>query len=410
MSDSPRIVFLVQTPFTWRDWRRNAIGWLHGLGYEVVVLDVTAVGMPENPVRASEPPEQFPGMTNSVIRDSAQWRRAQKTMDGAALVICLVGSGFITVHNLPILRAVARSGAPSLLLNINAHPFWQAATRPRSWRDVVNRLRRTNPLMFMLKRLPLRVLGVKPMDFVVYGGEKSVAARRLVTDRTQVIRAHAMDYDLFLEHQDSGVADKGRTAVFLDQYIGFHPDATAMGFEQAERAEHLYPLLRRFFDRIEADLNLEVIVAAHPRADRQNYDQLFGGRRISSDETCSLVSRSALVITSYSAAAGFAALYKKPTMLVATTRMLQHSHAGVCVRSLADALGLPITMLEGEELSLPEKRFNDAAFTQYVNAYIKSPSSPPLPLWHIIIDQLHRVGILPVGSTGVPKYPSMETP
>ena len=60
-----------------------------------------------------------------------------------------------------------------------------------------------------------------------------------------------------------GVFD--HTAVLIDEHVGFHRDLVALGSTQLDTAEAFYPKLRLLLDRIERELNLEVVIAGNPR-------------------------------------------------------------------------------------------------------------------------------------------------
>lgn len=390
------IVFLVQVPFSQRDFQRNGIEFLAAQGYAVTVIDVSRIAVPNLPA----PPEQtdFPSMRLVRIADRRDLDRHQGELASASLIVSHVGSGFVTPDNLPVMRAMARSRRPTLMFSINATPWWQTAPQVfgaggRLTR-ILGRLRQLNLLATALNRLPLSLLGVRPYDYVVHGGRKSHARRRLLTPGTRSIQAHSMDYDLFLE-QVSAPRDAPSSpfAVFLDQYIGYHPDAVE-GQRHPERPERFYPLLRAFFDRIESQLGLEVVIAPHPRADYSDKPGLFGKRRMIGGATSRLVSQSRLVVSSYSTAVGMAMLFEKPVVLCATQPMLANAHACWAIVRLAQDLGVSPTLID-QDYSLDDAEdFDRERYETYIADYIKVPGSPKRQIWSLIVERLKADGIL----------------
>ncbi len=389
-----RIVFLVQTPFSQRDYVRNGIAYLAEQGIAVTVLDVSRLAMP----RLTSVPEcfEFPGMALRIVDTPAKLAAESTTLAQAGVIVCHVGSGYVMPNSLGVLRAVARSGRPSLLTSINSQPYWRRKSGLADLKPgkLLDRLRTGGLTAALLNRLPMGLLGVKPFDYVVYGGRGSRAARRLVTGQTRVIAAHSMDYDVYLAERDTPRSEPERPyAVFIDQFIGYHPD-DAMGMPQPENPKVFYVLLRRLFDRVEAELGLSVVIAAHPRADYSNKGDLFGGRQMVIGNTAALVHQSRLVLTSFSIAIGYAVLFDKPTAMIATETMLRHPMVGDSIRLLNGELEVPLLRVD-EEYRLDEVMTHPRSrFTAYAEDWIRAAGSPEQPLWQVIVRALERDGVL----------------
>lgn len=394
-----KFVFLVQVPFTYRDYQRNGIEFLARRGIDVTVLDVSRIAMP----RLVTKPEQleFPGMDLIVANGLHDLDRCRPILDTAALIVSHVGSGFLTWDNLPVIRAVSRSGRPSLMLNANAIPSWQAATNILGHGGVLKnllvRLRLLNPSVTFLNRLPLKLFGVRPYDYVVYGGLKSISRRRLVTSATRPIYAHSMDYDLYLNERDAPQEEPAQPfAVFLDQYVGFHPDIAMGGVSQADEPERFYPPLRRMMDRIESELGLKTVIAAHPRADYSDKPGLFGDRPIIYGQTPRLVHQSRLVVTAYSVAVGLAVMFDKPLCLIATQGLLDHPSDGWVVRRLCQELGITALRIDKDYTLDHIRKHKHDRYRDYLNNYIKVAGTPDRELWEIVLDSLGSCAAAPL--------------
>ncbi|MFV0220636.1 hypothetical protein OBK23_13330 [Empedobacter falsenii] len=119
------------------------------------------------------------------------------------------------------------------------------------------------------------------------------------------------DYDLFLRSINDEVLEKEKYAVFLDEFFPLHPDIKHMlKLDLEQYADDYRASLNRFFDRIEKEFGLKVIIAAHPKAKYTSQD--FGGRKIITGKTLSLVEKSDLVIAHGSSSINFAVLNQKP--------------------------------------------------------------------------------------------------
>ncbi len=125
---------------------------------------------------------------------------------------------------------------------------------------------------------------VKPYAIVFAAGEQLLAGD-LYSDR--VVPINLCDYDLYVKAR--GGRDRlvsGRYAVFLDINLPFQSDLQLVGYPQIEPASY-YRSLNRFFDLVERQYGLQVVIAAHPKA---NYDAAtFAGRQLQRLATAELV-------------------------------------------------------------------------------------------------------------------------
>ena len=204
---------------------------------------------------------------------------------------------------------------------------------------------------------------------------------------TRTIRAHSFDYDIFLKLR--GQECVGDTAVFLDEYMPFHPDYVHQGIEPFSTAGEYYPQLCRIFARIEEKTGLKVVVAAHPRADYASHDRdYFEGRPVISGKSAELVRDCRMVILHASTAVGFAALFEKPMVFV-TTDSLDASRMGPFIKTMATGFGQKPLNADQEDYVLERAPDVDVqACRQYVHRYIKTPGTPDIPCWEIFLNNI----------------------
>lgn len=77
------------------------------------------------------------------------------------------------------------------------------------------------------------------------------------------LRLHSYDYESYLRVETEKV--NRECAVFLDSNVPYHPDFI-VDLNLRVDAEKYYAEINAFFEKIESSLGLEVIIAAHPRA------------------------------------------------------------------------------------------------------------------------------------------------
>jgi hypothetical protein len=251
----------------------------------------------------------------------------------------------------------------------------------------------------------LGLLGVRPPDYVVYGGRRC-AGGRVVGPQSTIIWAHALDYDNFLAVRAEGPF-AASTAVFLDEFRPHHPDIAAMGYTTFVDPEGYYAQLRALFDRIERELELEVVIAASPRSDYDSRPDLFGGRRRHKNRTVHLVAASRLVLAHRSTAIGYAIMARKPVLQIATRDNYEHPSQKPYFDGFAETLGKPIQFYEEPakvDLSVAFD-LDGTRYDRYFEDYVKCKGTPDVPYWLIVLDELRRRGVLPPETTSSATQP-----
>jgi hypothetical protein len=130
-------------------------------------------------------------------------------------------------------------------------------------------------------------------------------------NNTKIVLSHTLDYDIFLEHKFTNNTIKP-IAVFLDEYYPYHPDnINFIGYDISSIADNYYKLINLWFEELEKELNITVVIASHPRANPINQKYNFNGRKIYYNITEDLVSKSQLVLLHESTSINFAILHQK---------------------------------------------------------------------------------------------------
>lgn len=391
------IVYLMQTPLNPRDIERFGMATMAADGVSVTVVDAKGL---INPFLAEMSAAQpIPGITQYVVRSAKDLGGVRALLRAADFAICLVAfDGNPAV--LKVYRTLAQAGTPYLVISANAFPgFARYRGERRHWfqrgRDAFKRLveGQVDPIKSILFRLPPRGLGLRGPALIIHGGRSSRAGARMfpVMDGTRAINAHAMDYDLYLQISTAPPVQT-QTAIFIDEHIGFQRDMIAMGARPTATPVDFYPKLRRFFDRLEDTLGLEVIIAANPRADYRDKPGLFGDRRIEYQATANLIAASQLVIGHRSTALGFAVMFGRPVMLVATEEMYAHWVQRPAMDAFSEALGTPVHLIDDNAaLNLAGAlTFDGARYDRYMEDYVKTSGSADRPFWSIAGDEIRR--------------------
>lgn len=388
------VLYIVKRPVVARDFERYGMATMLERGYAVTVLDLSRALHPDlsrpEPVAADHP-----NLTMHEIARIEDLDDARSLFEKADLAFLLIQSYGLAPSNIRVLRILAETGTPYLIMAPALFPGWNAAeptpTLSARFRGVVARLRDANFRNSLVHRLPTGLLGIPKASFVIYNSLESAADNNLVGPGTVPIHAHTFDYDLYLRDRNQPTNGAANHAVFVDQYAPFHEDYRELNARPIDAGAY-FSSLRRVFDEVEHALGLEVVIAAHPRADYSNLDRPFGDRRMIAGETMRLIRDSSLVMLHTSTVVGYAVLFRKPVMVL-TSDALYHrqSYERHFYEAFSRVLGTQLRFMDSGpgELRLKDAlTIDEAAYDRYVDQYMRYPGSPDRPLWDIVLDAI----------------------
>lgn len=381
------ITYLIEDIANPRNRQRFGIDYWVAQGWDVHVVELSALTFPAVPRDRSCYRAELPFRLD-VVSTYGQLASLIPALARTGFILSLVSTGALDPRSIPVYRAIARSGRPYMVISSNAFPGFGGDGQSLGWRQRLNAFR---PLHSLAARLDPGWLGIPKARWVVLGGAKSKIASRFVSPHTREIWAHAMDYEAALAEMNPPAPERP-TAVFLDEYHPFHPDVIGMGGTHPTPPDYYYARLREVFDRIEAELGLDVVVAACPRAEYDDKPGLFGDRPVIKFATARLVAQSSLVLAHRSTAIAFAIIFGKPVLQVAHRTSYVDPAQQPYFDSFAAILGKPIQFIDdaatadlSQALSLDRGRYD-----RYMRDYVKIPGSPPRPYWNIVQTAIER--------------------
>ncbi len=389
-----KVAYLVESAFNNRNRQRFGIDWMIAQGIAVTVLDVGPLTLPElGGDRTAYADEQ--GIDIRTFDKQADLRGLSAILRDVDLIINLVGTNHFTPSNIGVFRAIAAAGTPYLILSVNAYPGWigrETPAGPWAWLvELGKRIGNMNPMKSAAARLPPRLLGVPAARFVVYSGRKSRTASQFVDATTVPIVAHAFDYEAYRDIAQSA-PPIGDTAVFIDEYRPYHPDLKEMGlgYTQEETA-YYFARMRDAFDRVENELGLKVVIAAMPRANYADKPGVFGDRQIEYGKTAELVASSKLVLAHRSTAIGFAVMFAKPIVQIATHDIYQERVQKPYFDAFAAVLGKPIQFCDdARKIDLTDAlAFDPDRYAGFIQDYVaEAPSDKPF--WQVVMENAEK--------------------
>jgi hypothetical protein len=204
--------------------------------------------------------------------------------------------------------------------------------------------------------------------------------------KSRIVPVNYMDYEHWLLDRHLPPHPQSINAcVFLDEALADHPDFTLLYGQEnlsASAAAQYYATMRGFFDQVECDLGLPVIIAAHPKA--RYHGGEFGNRPIIQGDTGGCMRGAQMAIGHASSSCAYAAMQKIP-LLLASNSIVQARYASTTyLDAWSHALNVPVLNTESLPgvLSLP--KVDAAAYERFLRLhhtwpqYKNTPSGPDL--------------------------------
>lgn len=238
-------------------------------------------------------------------------------------------------------------------------------------------------------RIYRRIHKYKPTSFVVIGGingeeeiYKNCETREGVTKR---IPLRSFDYERFLRSDTYDYGGKPY-AVFLDQYVPYHPDQNLHNDRVEEKP--YFEELHDIFDVIRQDYGLDIIIAAHPRGDYGKKGDVFKGCRIEYGITAELVKGASLVLAHYSNSIAFAAMAKKPVLILNLPLMHRIDFMNGFNLSYAAMLGAPVIVRGSDLHEKNDYGINEEKYGEFNEAYLESRPYDGRDFWTVVTEEI----------------------
>ena len=153
----------------------------------------------------------------------------------------------------------------------------------------------------------------------------------------------------------------------------------------SQLVDEYYEELNTLFDKIENQFGFSVIIAAHPRANIDDYQILFKNRDIIYGNTALLVRDCEFVITNHSTAINFAVIYQKPIILFTNRYLMNYDF------EMLRMLFISSLNLTSINMSLPYELpqvfdVDEESFQNYKLKYIKK-NDIEMTTWEIFYEQ-----------------------
>lgn len=381
-----RILFLMKCPLDRRNIKRFGLHFFLERGHQVTVLDMMRAS---HPAAAFSPPapELDPRIEVRRIDRWSQLANEKATFAQADMILLMTQTYGLSAITLPSLRMIAKVDRPYTIFMPTLVPgetgrFEELPLR-RKLHELAGRMKKASLLNSAINRLHPSWLGLPPASLVVYPARGSEVSNNLIGDKTRAVYTHSWDYDEFLARYPT-LPDATDTAVFIDQYLPFHSDFLLAPLQTPIEPTAYYGGLRGLFDRIERELGLEVVIAAHPKSDYDLHPGVFGNRRILRGQSLDLVARSKLVLGHLSIGIGFAVMCQKPLRFLISRNLYEgNAYFEHSFDRSSELLNVPLWRFD-DPASIQLDRsleFDHNRYQSYIETYLAHPRRPPLGHW-----------------------------
>lgn len=162
-----------------------------------------------------------------------------------------------------------------------------------------------------------------------------------------------------------------RYAVFCDQYFPYHPDNESFIMGDIDKlATEYYSLMNQYFEYLENEYKVRVVVAAHPKSDYKGNE--FNGRPIVKFKTLELVRYADIVIQHSSMSISYAVIFDKPIALVITPGLKKYKEFYVPQVQYSEYFKLPLYDLS-ENIEARPQTVSEVVKQKYIYDYMTSP-------------------------------------
>lgn len=139
--------------------------------------------------------------------------------------------------------------------------------------------------------------------------------------KSKIIDVNSFDFENYLLCKNNVRIVENKYCLYLDEYLPFHPDFDLFNIKTID-SNNFYNVLNRFFDNLEKEYGIDVVIAAHPKAHKYKTHNYFNNRKIIFNETPTLSRDAEFIIAHNSSSINFAVLNKKPVISILTNDII----------------------------------------------------------------------------------------
>jgi len=373
-----QIHYFIESTFNSRDYERLGIKFFIEKGLEVFIWDFTSYFHP-NVVEKYTPHDYLELKNYIIIQNKNDFEVAWKNIYKTDFVFNVLS---ITINSLFVLKNLNYHKISYLILILGLLPSFKATIFER--------------IVYKVKSLPKYYKKHSKREFEKYYKPQFAVVGGLIAEKkaekikgVKLIRAHSLDYDLFIKSSfvnNTSLKYPGKYAVFIDEFLPFHPDNLVRRRKPDVKAKDYYGDLNQFFKKVESQFGLTVVVAAHPRSNYHKTENPFRNFTCIHGDTVSLIKNSVFVMTHASTAISLAILYEKPLLFLASfkySRILNKT-----INNFANLFNTQPVFVNKYQMKIKYPSISRMTYDKYKTNYIINKESDELLTFEIIYKSL----------------------
>lgn len=368
-----KVIFLTKTGFVRQHLQDMYIEAVRGL-FEVELWDLSAIYK-----RNDELPNRL--TSDKVLSSFAEFDQALAAIQGPALIVTNIMFyslkrifPYIKKHHLEV-AAIFKEGLFSYLNEISWHNL---DPRNGGLVDVLKILvKRLNWIRIPYNRL---INGQARYDYLFATNNFYPEYAR------QFIKVHYVKYDEYLAFRDAPPVLAGSYALFLDSAATTHPTYKYTSRRNLDGDRYIR-LMNEFFDYLEAQSGLKVVIAAHPKAGYT--EETFNGRPIILGQTPALIEHCSFAFGHFTTAFINAILANKPVGFLYYREMLRCGQKFITIGGMELGKLLQAPVINLEKLKPFPIEVNQAAYDRFIDTFVLDAQHPDQTTEAIFLDFLH---------------------
>lgn len=399
MSTIKRVVFIVYSPLTSYEDETFQLQFLRSQGFEVLVLDLTFLYNPDLIVKNTSNHGLVGGYLKSISSYEFLELYLKKFAGTSVFIDCILGPSPMMLKIEKLFRLLKKYKVQYVVFSAGGIPFTNS---PFNVLSLLNRIKKVLNLYKVVNYIFPKIAVFLARNGLIYPvpamlfGTSSESFNRCISnyriDLNKSVLTHSFDYDRFLDYQcrlNKHEIILNNTCVFLDEAITHHPDFAILGGIPFDPTPYSISM-NKFFDWIENNFGLHVIIAAHPKSKYNEMPNPFNGRTIVKDNTIELVSKSSFVVVHASTSVNFAVLYNKPIVFAKTKCIQEDFDFNRRIDCWAQSLGLSAVNIDTDKLDSQTiiQAVNLDKYTNYMYKYIKTKGVEDKPFWEIFSSKI----------------------
>ena len=229
------------------------------------------------------------------------------------------------------------------------------------------------PLKTRLKRILNNIEIVRAVNKKIkYNGVKFdylVSAYNFAPEEViNYTKTHNVKYDEYLKYKDTESPLNFKYILFIDSATCYHP-ADYRDDANFDEAHHLSQL-NSYFDIVEKETGLPVVISLHPCSVNHLTNESFHGRRCVYSQTSLYIQHAEFVISFFSTSLINVILAHKPSIIISSKEILSSKRRTQqeCAFAFAEMCKLKTDSLDNPMFSIPV--VDEAKYTWFIDTYL----------------------------------------